>query len=115
MTSYERNTAVKSGYYFNAAALSIALVERDGGRLPNEKGRWIAIPALAALALSPFLGALFLMTLPPLGYALTVEAAGRFVGLLWLDEIVDAFSREHFGAAGSPARQPRKDQAIGSQ
>ena len=83
MTSYERNTAVKSGYYFNAAALCIALVDRDGGRLPNEKGRWIAIPALAALALSPFLGALFLMTLPALGYALTVEAAGRFVGSLF--------------------------------
>lgn len=83
MTSFERNTAVQSGYYFNPAAMSLTLVERDGGRLPSEKGSYYAIPALLALALSPVLGALFLMTLPLLGYALTVEAAGRQVAALF--------------------------------
>ncbi len=83
MTGYERNAAVESGYYFNPTAMIVTLVERDGGRLPNERGSFFAIPALAALALTPLLGALFLMTLPALGYALTVEAAGRFVAALF--------------------------------
>jgi len=83
MTGYERNAAVTSGYYLNPTAMSVTLVERDGGRLPNEPGRFVAIPALAALALSPLLGALFLMTLPVLGFALSFEAAGRQVAALF--------------------------------
>ncbi|HSM91586.1 MAG TPA: hypothetical protein VLT47_01800 [Anaeromyxobacteraceae bacterium] len=75
MTKYESNAAVKSGYYFNPVTLSLVPVERDGGRLPNEKGTWIAIPTLAALALVPVLGAMFAFFLPALGFLLTAEAA----------------------------------------
>lgn len=83
MTSYEKNAAVQSGYYFNPVTLGVTLVERDGGRLPDEKGRWFAIPALAALALTPVLGALFLMFLPVIGFVLTGEAAARNAAALF--------------------------------
>jgi hypothetical protein len=83
MITHERNAAVKSGYYFNPAAMSIALVERDGDRLPGAAGRWIEVPAVAALALTPVLGALFLMFLPVLGFLLVGEKGSRSVAALF--------------------------------
>lgn len=83
MTTHERNAAVTSGYYFNAATMSLTLVERDGGRLPAGAGRWIAIPALAALALAPVLGAMFLVFLPVLGFVLCGEALWQNVAALF--------------------------------
>ena len=77
MTKFESNAAVKSGYYLNPVTLSLLPVERDGGRLPNEKGFWIAVPTIAALALTPVLGAMFAFFLPALGFLLLAEAAGK--------------------------------------
>jgi hypothetical protein len=77
MTTFESNAAVKSGYYFNPITMNLLPVERDGGRLPNEKGSWIAVPTFLALALTPILGALFLMFLPMIGFVLCAEAAGK--------------------------------------
>jgi hypothetical protein len=79
MTTYESNAAVKSSYYFNPVTMNIVPIARDGERLPNEKGTWIAIPTFAALALTPVLGALFLMFLPMIGFVLCAEAAGKKV------------------------------------
>jgi hypothetical protein len=75
MTKFESNAAVKSGYYFNPTTLNLVPVERDGGRLPNEKGSWIAVPTFLALAMVPLLGAMFAFFLPALGFFLTAEAA----------------------------------------
>ena len=77
MTTFESNAAVKSGYYFNPVTMNLLPVERDGGRLPNEKGSWIAVPTVLALALTPILGAAFLMFLPMIGFVLCAEAAGK--------------------------------------
>ena len=77
MTTFESNAAVKSGYYFNPVTMNLLPVERDGGRLPNEKGSWIAVPTFLALALTPILGAAFLMFLPMIGFVLCAEAAGK--------------------------------------
>jgi len=82
MTKFESNASVKAGYYVNPLIMNVTLVERDGGRLPNEKGTWIAIPAMAALALTPLFGALFLMFLPMIGFILTAEAAAKKVAAL---------------------------------
>jgi hypothetical protein len=76
MTKFESNATVKAGYYFNPIAMKIVPVQRDGERLPNEKGSWLAIPTFAALALTPLLGALFLMFLPMIGFVLFAQAAG---------------------------------------
>jgi hypothetical protein len=77
MTTFESNAAVKSGYYFNPITMNLLPVERDGGRLPNEKGKWVAVPTVLALGLTPILGALFLMFLPMIGFVLCAEAAGK--------------------------------------
>jgi hypothetical protein len=74
MTKFESNAAVKSGYYFNPVTMSCVPVQRDGERLPNEKGSWIAIPTFAALALVPLLGSLFAFFLPAIGFILTAQA-----------------------------------------
>ena len=74
MTTFESNAAVKSGYYFNPVTMNLLPVERDGGRLPNEKGSWIAIPTVAALAVVPLLGSLFAFFLPAIGFILTAQA-----------------------------------------
>jgi hypothetical protein len=82
MTKFESNAAVKSGYYFNPVTMNCVPVQRDGERLPNEKGSWIAIPTFAALALVPLLGSLFAFFLPAIGFILTAQAAGsKVVGL----------------------------------
>ncbi|HSN16318.1 MAG TPA: hypothetical protein VLT61_16915 [Anaeromyxobacteraceae bacterium] len=83
MTRFESNATVKSGYYFNPIAMKIVPVARDGERLPNEKGSWLAIPTVAALALTPLLGALFLMFLPMIGFVLFAHAAGVKVASLF--------------------------------
>jgi len=75
MTKFESNAAVKSGYYFNPVTLSLLPVERDGSRLPNEKGYWLAVPTFLALALTPVLGAMFAFFLPALGFLLLAQAA----------------------------------------
>ncbi len=75
MTKFESNAAVKSGYYFNPVTLSLIPIQRDGSRLPNEKGSWIAVPTVLALALVPLLGAMFAFFLPALGFLLTAQAA----------------------------------------
>jgi hypothetical protein len=77
MAKFESNASVKSGYYFNPLALNVHLVEKDGERLPNEKGAWLAIPTVAALALTPLCGALFLMFLPMIGFVLFAEALAK--------------------------------------
>ncbi|MGB8931166.1 MAG: hypothetical protein WCC48_07965 [Anaeromyxobacteraceae bacterium] len=83
MTKFESNAAVKSGYYFNPVTMSLVPVARDGERLPNEKGTWIAIPTFAALALVPVLGGLFAFFLPAIGFLLAAEAGGKkLVGAL---------------------------------
>jgi len=77
MTRYESNATVKSGYYFNPITMNVVPVARDGERLPNAKGIWFSIPTFAALALTPILGALFLMFLPAIGFILLAEAVGK--------------------------------------
>ncbi len=82
MTTFESNAAVKSGYYFNPTTMNCVPVQRDGERLPNEKGSWIAIPTIAAVMLVPLLGSMFAFFLPAIGFILTAQAvAVKVTGL----------------------------------
>jgi hypothetical protein len=85
MTTYESGAAVPGGFYFNPSRWTIEAAAHDGARLPAGTGRWMRLPALAALALAPILGAAFLMSLPLIGFvlaarALAVAAARRLGG-----------------------------------
>lgn len=78
MTSaIQGGAAVHGGYYFNASRWAIEVVERDGMRLPAGRGGWRRIPAAAALALTPILGAMFLVALPFIGFGCMLQALAR--------------------------------------
>ncbi len=74
MTTYESGAAVNGGFYFNPSRWTIDAVARDGARLPDGPGRWLRVPAAAALLLTPVLGAIFLMFLPLIGFVLAARA-----------------------------------------
>jgi hypothetical protein len=67
-------STVSSGYYLNLSRWAIEPVAKDGGRLPEGAGAWMKVPTLAALLLTPIIGALFLMFLPLIGFVLVLQA-----------------------------------------
>lgn len=73
-TTYESGSAVRSGYYFNAARWHVEPVAADGGRLPAGSGSWIRVPTAVALLLVPVLGATFLVFLPLVGFIVSLQA-----------------------------------------
>jgi len=75
MTTSTGNQAVQSGYYFNSTSWSIAPVEKDGDRLPADRGTWHRVPTMVALLATPVLGLAFLVFLPFIGFLLTFKAA----------------------------------------
>ncbi|HSN93254.1 MAG TPA: hypothetical protein VLS93_18635 [Anaeromyxobacteraceae bacterium] len=75
--TFESGAAVKSGYYLDAKGWTVHPVAHDGERLPAGRGEWRRIPTVAALALTPIPGLLFLMFLPVIGFALATQAAGQ--------------------------------------
>jgi len=113
MTTFESNAAVKSGYYFNPITMNIVPVERDGGRLPNENGKWLAIPTVLALALTPVLGALFLMFLPMIGFVLCAEAAGKKIAGVFAtsagDLVAPGYAPGMAHLTGKEASEAKKD------
>jgi hypothetical protein len=73
-TTHESGSAVRSGYYFNAARWQVEPIAADGQRLPEGAGRWMRVPTALALLLVPILGAAFLVFLPVIGVVLTLQA-----------------------------------------
>ena len=100
MTSYTSGAAVPSGYYLNPSRWAIEPVEKDGMRLPAGDGRWLRIPTIAALLLTPILGATFLMFLPLIGFALALRALANPVVRLFTG------SAERLAATVSPGWAP---------
>ncbi len=78
-TTYESGSAVLNGYYLNPSSWCVTPVAHDGERLPVGRGRWLRIPAAAALALVPILGAAFLVFLPLIGFLVTLHAIASLV------------------------------------
>ena len=77
MTTYQSGSAVRSGYYFNAARWHVEPIAEDGGKLPEAPGSWMKVPTAAALLLVPILGATFLMFLPLVGFVMLFRAIGE--------------------------------------
>lgn len=77
--TYESGSAVRSGYYFNAARWHVEPIANDGEKLPQTPGSWIKVPTVAALLLVPILGATFLMFLPLIGFVMLFKALGASV------------------------------------
>jgi hypothetical protein len=81
MTTYTGGARVQSGYYLDTKSYRFVNVERDGTVLPGPgRVRYVKVPTLAVMAAAPALGGLFVVALPFIGIALTVQALARKVG-----------------------------------
>ena len=100
MTNFKGGTAVHNGYYLNLSRWAIEPVSKDGERLPEGNGEWYAIPAVAAMALTPVMGATFLMFMPLIGFVLSLQALASPVVRIFRS------SAEDLAATVSPGWQP---------
>src|SRR5512133_4327379 len=107
--TYQSGSAVRSGYYFNAARWHVEPVAEDGGKLPEAPGSWMKVPTAAALLLVPILGATFLMFLPLVGFVMLFRAIGeKFLGVFQA-------SATDLAATMSPGWQPGEAHFTGKR
>ncbi len=80
MTKYAGGTKVAAGYYWNPGGWKVEVVPPEGGALPGAaKASYVKVPFPLLLVLVPILGALFLIFLPLIGFALFALAIFRKV------------------------------------
>jgi hypothetical protein len=80
MAKYTGGMKVGGGYYWNTSNWEVEVVSAEGGRLKAMDGaRYLKVPFLALFAIVPVLGALFLMFLPLVGFALFAYAIAKKV------------------------------------
>ncbi len=78
MAKYSGGNLVHGGYYWNPRAWSVTPIPDEGSMLPGGSAdHYVKIPILAALALMPLVGGLFVVFLPFIGFALTFYAIAR--------------------------------------
>jgi hypothetical protein len=70
MAKYTGGTSVKGGYYWNPRSWKVEVIPNEGGRLPENGAAFVKVPFPALFVVVPLLGALFLMFLPFIGFAL---------------------------------------------
>ncbi len=107
--TYQSGSAVRSGYYFNAARWHVEPVANDGGKLPEVPGSWIKVPTAVALLLVPILGATFLMFLPLVGFIMLFRAIGESVVGVFRTSAAD------LAATMSPGWQPGEAHFTGKR
>jgi hypothetical protein len=84
MARYTNGMQVGGGYYWNASNWEVEVVPSEGGRLKGgEAARYVKVPFPVLFVIVPLLGALFLMFMPMIGfalfgYAMVKRAAGAF-------------------------------------
>jgi hypothetical protein len=75
MAKYTGGMQVAGGYYWNPRNWEVEVVAPEGGRLKaSADSAYVKVPFLALFAIVPLLGALFLMFLPFIGFALFAYA-----------------------------------------
>ncbi len=78
MARYTGGMMVGGGYYWNTRNWEVEVVPSEGGRLRAMDGaRYVKVPFPALFVVVPLLGALFLMFLPFIGFALFAYAIAR--------------------------------------
>lgn len=71
MRKYEANEIANPGFYWNGKAWDLTTIEGTPKPLPGEPGTtFLRIPALLVLGLAPLMGALYVMFLPVIGFAM---------------------------------------------
>ncbi|WP_242392742.1 hypothetical protein [Anaeromyxobacter oryzisoli] len=74
MAKYTGGSTVKGGYYWNPRSWKVEVIPSEGGRLPAEGAKYVRVPFPALFVMVPLLGALFLVFLPFIGFALFAHA-----------------------------------------
>jgi apolipoprotein N-acyltransferase len=75
MAKYTGGMQVSGGYYWNPRAWEVAVIPNEGGRLEGADGaHFVKVPFPLLLVVVPVLGALFLMFLPFIGFAMIAHA-----------------------------------------
>jgi hypothetical protein len=78
MAKYTGGMQVGGGYYWNARSWEVEVVSDEGGTLRGApEARYVKVPFPALFVIVPLLGALFLMFLPMIGFALFAYAIAR--------------------------------------
>jgi hypothetical protein len=71
MARYNGGMQVAGGYYWNPRNWEVEVVPNEGGRLHGAaEAKYVKVPFPALFVIVPLLGALFLMFLPFIGFAL---------------------------------------------
>ncbi len=83
MFNHKGGDVVKGGFYWNQAQWRLENVEGKAGTLPgDEESRFARVPTLVLFLVAPIMGALFVVFLPFIGFALLVGmVAARGLGL----------------------------------
>jgi hypothetical protein len=80
MARYTGGMQVGGGYYWNARSWEVEVVSDEGGKLKGgADARYAKVPFPALFVIVPLLGALFLMFLPFIGFALFAYAIAKKV------------------------------------
>jgi hypothetical protein len=78
MAKYTGGEKVGGGYYWNTRSWEVEVVGAEGGRLGDPDGaRYVKVHFLALFVIVPLLGALLLVSLPLIGFALFAYAIAR--------------------------------------
>ncbi len=78
MSRYVGGMAVNGGYYWNPRNWEVEVVPSEGGRLTGETGsKYLKLPFPLLFVVVPLLGALFIIFLPLIGFALFFYAIGK--------------------------------------
>lgn len=71
MAKYAGGMQVNGGYYWNPRSWEVEVVPQEGGRLRGAQGaKYVKLPFPLLFLVVPLLGALFLIFLPLIGFAL---------------------------------------------
>jgi hypothetical protein len=78
MAKYTNGMRVGGGYYWNARSWEVEVVPNEGGKLKGGTGaKYVKVPFPVLFVIVPLLGALFLMFLPFIGFALFAYAIAK--------------------------------------
>ena len=99
--AHEGGTKVNYGFYWSARGWDMAMIPAEGGLLPGGADRrYSRIPTFLFLLMAPFMGALYVVFLPFVGFAMLAGYAARGVKRM----VTDAFM--NIAVAVSPQWAP---------
>jgi len=79
-STYVGGQTVAAGFYWNTKEWELETLSGKGGKLPGKAdAAYVKVPAVAMLTLAPMMGAMYVMFLPFIGFALLAEHVGRKV------------------------------------